>query len=722
MRHTTRITTCLSIASLAASAAMAQVCDLDSPASSANLVDSGFNQAILKDGNGGWYTAADPTTGLFPFLEAGSYAPGSSFRVTGQVGNYSGTTGTNFRDLDFIRFTATGPCYAVINLSMGRDLGGFVLPFAPGEQTELSVYTGNVQSEVQAVQLSSTADVDGCPHGTTYVYPNGRTQVRVPVAAGADVLVIATTPKDATLYAGPILYGLDVSLQALDNASCGTATNDCVTASATPGCSDAACCDLVCTFEPDCCSVAWDNECIQTGASECGNFVYACDAGGPSNDCATSPEILDVASMPVVRTLDTTNAGTDGPNDLLELCGSLTARDIWYQIGPMPADADVTISMCGVGNLGDSVISTYNLGAVTGLSDGQTLPTLYRGCRDDYCDDDGDGTTDAGGPAAYTMVNVLKDNTYLIRIGTYLEPGADPATAPALQGQVSFNVRTTLFNSGRQRQVIRNSDNVALNLTVQTGYRSATDADYMLATPFTISEDAQVEGLEFCSSTTIPTGATAIADRVKWVVFARDASSTAWMGTWDPAVNTVVAEGEFVFDSTAYSNISSDAGRRYFLDFPTPFVLTAGSYFMGLKGTVAGSTTGALGIYVYGQDGIEHFNPANNRACWWNAKNYATASGTWVLTTASSTPTYRVQTGDRAGVLYHAPIKLKGTPVNAMPCFGDIDSSMEVDNGDVAFALLDYGPCPGCMADLDGTGEVDFGDVALILLSTGPCQ
>jgi hypothetical protein len=57
----------------------------------------------------------------------------------------------------------------------------------------------------------------------------------------------------------------------------------------------------------------------------------------------------------------------------------------------------------------------------------------------------------------------------------------------------------------------------------------------------------------------------------------------------------------------------------------------------------------------------------------------------------------------------------------ATPCFGDVDGSGEVDNGDVAFALLDYGPCTGCPSDLDGTGEVDFGDVALILLSTGPC-
>jgi hypothetical protein len=55
-------------------------------------------------------------------------------------------------------------------------------------------------------------------------------------------------------------------------------------------------------------------------------------------------------------------------------------------------------------------------------------------------------------------------------------------------------------------------------------------------------------------------------------------------------------------------------------------------------------------------------------------------------------------------------------------CFGDLDGSGEVDQGDVALCLLDYGPCPGCSGDLDGSGEVDFGDVALVLLSTGPCS
>jgi hypothetical protein len=82
-------------------------------------------------------------------------------------------------------------------------------------------------------------------------------------------------------------------------------------------------------------------------------------------------------------------------------------------------------------------------------------------------------------------------------------------------------------------------------------------------------------------------------------------------------------------------------------------------------------------------------------------------------------PTYTVQAGDTSGLEYQPAFSLKGDLANA--CFGDIDGSGVVDNGDIAFALLDFGPCPSCSSDLDGSGETDFGDVALILLSTGPC-
>ena len=702
--------------------ALAQVCDTDSPASPSTLIDTGFNQSIVKDGNGGWYTTADPVTGKYPFLEAGTWAPGQSFRVTGQVGNYQGTAGTNYRDLDFIRFKVSAPCYAVITYSLGRDAGGFTVPFGSGEVSDLSVYTGDVETSTAAKKVYGTTDSDGCPHQAAYTYADGHTQARIPLLPSGDALIVATTASNdagSTLYNGPILYAVDVQLVALDSASCGTATNDCVTTAATPGCSDAACCDAVCAINAACCSVAWDVTCIQTGVSECGNFFYACSNPGPSSDCASSPQIIDVESMPISAFFDTTNANTDGPNDLNTLCASMTAKDVWYQVGPLPDDGDLSVSMCGVGNQGDSVITIYNLGTTLPL-DAQTLPAKYRGCKDDSCDDDADGLTDQGGASFYTAVNVVAGNSYLVRIGTYLPPGADPSSVSGLQGEVRFNMRRTLWNSGRQRAVVRTADNTTTNLPIATGYRDASNPDYMIATPIEITRNCQVDGIEFCASTTLQTGASAIADRVQWVLFSRDSSSTAWMGTWS-ASNTIVAQGELIFDTTKYNNISSDAGKRYFFDLPAPVSLAAGSYFVGLKGTKAGITTGGLGLLVYGQDAIEHTNPANGRPCYWKRPNFAGAPATWSLLTAGSSPTYRVQTGDRAGVLYQVPVKLKGVFTGSGGCFGDIDGSFEVDTGDVAVALLDYGPCPGCASDLDGTGEVDFGDVALILLSVGPC-
>jgi hypothetical protein len=50
----------------------------------------------------------------------------------------------------------------------------------------------------------------------------------------------------------------------------------------------------------------------------------------------------------------------------------------------------------------------------------------------------------------------------------------------------------------------------------------------------------------------------------------------------------------------------------------------------------------------------------------------------------------------------------------------DLDGTGEIDPGDLALAMLDFGPCPGCSADLDGSGEVDQGDLSLILLNFGP--
>ena len=69
--------------------------------------------------------------------------------------------------------------------------------------------------------------------------------------------------------------------------------------------------------------------------------------------------------------------------------------------------------------------------------------------------------------------------------------------------------------------------------------------------------------------------------------------------------------------------------------------------------------------------------------------------------------------------LAQAPrLRIRGQTVR--PCLAtDLDCDGRVDFGDVAIALLDFGPCDACASDVDGSGVVDFGDVAFILLDFG---
>ncbi len=69
---------------------------------------------------------------------------------------------------------------------------------------------------------------------------------------------------------------------------------------------------------------------------------------------------------------------------------------------------------------------------------------------------------------------------------------------------------------------------------------------------------------------------------------------------------------------------------------------------------------------------------------------------------------------------YGNDLNTNGVPDACEYGMGDLDLSGNVDSGDVALALLDFGPCAGCPSDLDASGETDPGDLALILLNFGP--
>jgi len=708
MRHfASRLVAC-SVTAIAASAAFAQVCDLSSPASDPSYIESGFDNSSATDPNGGWNVTPNA------FAEMGTHGAGETVRFTGQVGSFipSGGTTSSSRDLDWMRMTVTEPCYISVTLSMGR--AGVPFGGSP-DQSYISIYSGSVQASAKS--LSFGYDTDGCPQSPAVKLPNGLQKSRIPVAAG-DVLFVVTTPFNGTTlpnqYDGPIDYALDVVISPLDNAQCGTASNDCVTESGAGGCSDSTCCDVVCAITPNCCTSAWDAGCVDLGVVECGNFLFRCTDPVAENDCLTAPALVDISGGSITFGFDNTGANTDGPNNVNSLCSSNTARDVWYVAGPAPTDGDLKVTMCGQGNSGDSVVSIYNLGATSDVGTPSDLPSKYIGCRDDTCDDNGDGVTDSAGPSAITMVGTIAGNYYLIRLGSFLDIGADPASAPALTpGSITVSYRSSLYDNGRQKRVKKVADGSLVNLYSTQGWQSATNSGYVIAQPFSLANAGAVDGFEFVGTSTVPTGAV-VADTLHYAVYSR---SSNWLSAFSVANGeTLVAEGTVTFNPSSYSNVNSDYGRRYFIDLPTPLNLFAGDYYCVLKPEKAGATNGAFGFFYYAANGIPQQSPTSFRPARW-------ASLTWPTSTfgrynAAATPTYVVQDGDDMMKFYKPALRLKGV-VSA--CFGDIDGSGEVDNGDVAFALLDYGPCPGCPSDLDGTGEVDFGDVALILLSTGPC-
>ena len=73
------------------------------------------------------------------------------------------------------------------------------------------------------------------------------------------------------------------------NPVCKDATGSCLVPHTEPGCVDPACCDAVCSFDPDCCNVGWDVSCVAQVAIRCGGcgdvFAGDCTTAHKSPHC-----------------------------------------------------------------------------------------------------------------------------------------------------------------------------------------------------------------------------------------------------------------------------------------------------------------------------------------------------------------------------------------------------------------------------------------------------
>jgi hypothetical protein len=85
-------------------------------------------------------------------------------------------------------------------------------------------------------------------------------------------------------------------------ASCSTATNTCFTPNLlAPGCNNPDCCGLVCTIEPACCDIAWDDVCValaQKFCSSCGAVPESCFVAHPTPSCNNGVICQAVCEVP----------------------------------------------------------------------------------------------------------------------------------------------------------------------------------------------------------------------------------------------------------------------------------------------------------------------------------------------------------------------------------------------------------------------------------------
>ena len=163
------------------------------------------------------------------------------------------------------------------------------------------------------------------------------------------------------------------------------------------------------------------------------------------------------------------------------------------------------------------------------------------------------------------------------------------------------------------------------------------------------------------------------------VMFFQETSTT-------PALQYTLMRGSAITE-TYMNRTNADGGKEYQFTAAASGRLAAGTWYMHV-GAILFDGQGDAWTWSMGTARGMHY------------AKYGTSWGPWLNNDFSS-----------------VAFELSGNPA----CTSDLDASGAVDMGDVALAMLDFGPCPGCTSDVDGNGTVDFGDVALLLLDIGLC-
>jgi hypothetical protein len=622
------------------------------------------------------------------FTDLGVLASGATMYVSGQMGLYIPTGSTTYtsRDLDWMLVTCAAGTVQVSLTTQNSTATGQM----PNSQVFIKKNVGvdpclgNFD-----VAIQSTA----CPHAQSIV--SGAGQHLIVVTVPFDTTAAETTTQACGTYL------LTISHAPFTNPICGTSTESCTEVHASGGCNLPACCEDTCNFNPLCCEIGWDQGCVDQAVTGCGLFIYSCSAtaGAPANDCATSSQLITVGQANVIA--DNTNAGSDGPNDLV--CGSTMGKDLWYTI-KAPANGALTFSVCASGtDLTDSVLAVYNLGTdpVMTAARAQTLPSLYKDCNEDCS-----ATNFASG---ITLIDAVANNYYMFRIGGFVVAGAAPSTAVIFSLPVATSFEEVVFTTGAQQAIVTTATGALGNLGLSSGCLSAASQQRWMAQPFSVPASAPSFNVSRITvKGFVPAGS--INETLNYVVWSRAAGNPA------PVASNQVVAGSVPFP-VAYDT-AADSAATASHDIVSAFNLPAGNYYLTAYASNAAAdcvtSPANFAWFICAYDGINLID-ATGAPFNWRSANFPTAG--FVKYTALN-GVYNVQPGADPNDLYNTAFDIYGTSVLPVACPGDFNNDGFRNGADLATMLSAWGT-PG--GDINGDNTTNGADLTGLLSGWGNC-
>ncbi len=464
----------------------------------------------------------------------------------------------------------------------------------------------------------------------------------------------------------------------------GSGAGSCVQAHGTPSCSDASCCENVCAVWSNCCELAWDSICVSMANQLC---LHSCNPGCPDGALAESETCHSLTNDPVFS--PGTVPGTPQTLPLGQsLCGALVATDAATPVN----DVDVyAVNLAGLDTDGDGEVKV-RLTLTAGV---QSFVALV-----------------PPGSAAATLAatDTLRANS------GGCQPGMDWACrTPGLWWAVvarGFDgvIESAPTDCAAARYVLK----------VEAEAACAPRCGVSPDSCFTPHAGSSCNDAACCASTC------AVQPTCCDIGWDADCAITAAgaCGAPAPANDACGSALSVGVGSTPFSLLGATPDGPAVTGCGT--AATLGDIWFSFVPSASGeteiSTCGTefdtrLQVFRNGC-GPAAVSPACN-----DDSRLCTPSGkaSRLTVTVECGTEYLIRVGGVSGATGFGAL-IVGPPNGASCCRSDVDASGQIDFGDVALMMLDFGPCAGCATDLDDNGVVDQGDVALALLDFGPCS